>query len=208
MRSFVFAAYVKHISADTISVFEFFPRDNFITAENGFGFTNINDHISEFNTFNGAVDNGADFFFIFFVLAVALSITNFLYNDLLCGLGSNTTEINRGKLVNNVFTDFDVFINGLGIFEQNLSVFAVFFQLFNNFAVTSQIDCAGFAVNGGSDVVFKTVTGTSGFLNSNFHCGEDIFFINIFLSSYSICNQDNFWSGHIFDIFHFSLGKN
>lgn len=97
LRTLVFAANVENIGADAVAVFEFFPGDNFVAAQNGFGFADIENNVAELNPFDRTIDDGADFFFIFFELAVAFRFADFLSNNLFGGLGGNAAEVNRGR---------------------------------------------------------------------------------------------------------------
>ena len=206
MRSLVFTANIQNISANSVAVFKFLSGNNLITTQDSLCFTNIQNNIAKLDSLNRTVDNGADFFLIFFKLLITLGITNFLHNNLFCGLSGNTAKINRRKLVNQKLADFNFWVISLGIIQINLSGFVFDFNIIgHHFPISGHTDSTALAVDMSTNIMLKTIFRTRGFLDGNFHCLKDIITVNIFLPGYSICNQNNFGSRHIFNIFHFFL---
>ena len=201
LRAFGFAADVEYVSADTVAVFEFFPRNDFVAAQHGFGFADVEYDVAELDPFDGTVNDGAHFFLVFFILAVAFGVAHFLHDHLFGGLGGNPAEVDRRQGIDDEIAGNGAFFICLSVFDRQLGHFV--FHLVDHFAVAFQRNGAGFAVDLRADVVFKAVAGTGGFLNGDFHGDENVFLVDVFFAGDGVGNQNDFGSRHIFDVWHF-----
>lgn len=116
-------------------------------------------------------------------------------------MGGNPAEVDRRQGINDEIAGNSALFICLSVFDRQLGYFV--FHFVDHFAVALQRDGAGFAVDLRADVVFKAVAGAGCFLNGNFHGDENVFLVDVFFAGNGVCNQNDFGSRHIFDIWHF-----
>src|SRR5690606_1645398 len=105
LRTTLFAAHVVNVSAHTIAVLEVFARDQFVTTDNRLATPKIDNNVAVLHALDGTVDDLADAILVLVVLAITLSFTNLLDDDLLGRLSSNTAELHRRQLFGDEITD-------------------------------------------------------------------------------------------------------
>ena len=110
LRAFGFAADVKNISAHAVAVLNFSLGIISSRRSTASVLPMSSTTLPNSDSFNGSVNDGAHFFFVFFVLTVAFGVTHFLNDHLFGGLGGDAAEINRRQSVNNEVADDGVFL--------------------------------------------------------------------------------------------------
>ena len=166
LRAAIFALHLHDERTDAITTAHNFARDLLVAADNTFCPAKIDDNMAKLDRFHHACDNFACTILELFKLALALCIAHLLKDDLLCRLGVDATKVNCGQRVDNEVADNGALLQLVGLLQVNL--LEIIFDLFNDFNNAPQAQVARLGVQLRTDVIFGTITGTRGALNSFF----------------------------------------
>ena len=188
MRARFFAAHAEDEGTNAIPLFEIFPRDQLIAADDGLSAAKINHHIAIFHALDGTADDFADFVLELIILFLTLSITDLLQNHLLGRLRSDATEIDGGEWIFNFIAQLQLCIDFFGFFQCQLRLLLFFLDFLNYRADAVELDGTGFTINLGADILLVTVFAAAGHLNRLLHCIDNRLLWNAFLATHGIGN--------------------
>ena len=157
LRAARLATDVLDIAADAVAGAIRLAADLFVAAQNRFATANIDDDVAVFLALDLTVDDRALAVAEFFVLTVALGLTDLLQDHLLGRLRGDTAQINRGNFVNHLVAKLRVGEIGFGLLDRQLSVMVFHRVIFHHGADAGKAGAAGLTVDLHPDVHFRAI---------------------------------------------------
>ena len=190
LRAASFAPDRKDQRANAVADTNHFARDLLIAPDHAFGAAEIDHDVPEFDSLDDAGDDFADAILEFFKLAFALGVPNFLEDHLLCSLGRDPSEFDRGQRVDDEITDLGVLLKLRSALE--IDLLEMIFGLVDDFENAPQAKVAASGIELCADVIFCTVTRTGGALNRILHCFDDDALVDQLLARNGVGNREQF----------------
>ena len=149
-----------------------FARDTFVAPEQGLGAAQIDDDVAELDPLHQAVDNLADAALELFEMAFTLGLAHFLDYHLLGGLRRDAPEVDGWQGLDQKVSQLGVGLAAARLAQGDLD--RLFLDWVGDLQIARQLDGAAFAVDGGADVVFVPVFGSSRLLDRLLHGLQDL----------------------------------
>src|SRR5690606_8773952 len=163
----VFAANIQNQRTNAVADTSGFTRDLLVTANNTFGTAKINYDMAKLNRLHHTGDDFTRTVLEFFILTFTLCVADFLEYDLFRRLRVNAAKIYCGQRINNKVSDFRSRLQLFSLFQVNL--LEIVFDFFNHFNHTPQPQITALQVELCTNVIFRAIARSRGFLNRFFH---------------------------------------
>ncbi len=190
LRPALLAAHVVDIGAGAIAWPEHLARDHLVAPDGCFAATEIDDDIAVFDALHDSIDDVADAVLVFLILPVALRLTHFLDDHLLCRLRGDAAEIEGRQGLGDPVADLRRGIFLARIDEQDLC--RVVFDLIDDEQQARKPDLAGLRIDLGAHLGFLAIAGARRLLDGVLHRGQDDLPVDRFLARDRVGNLQKF----------------
>ena len=185
----------QQVGFDAIARAQVFTLDHLVARQCGFDLANFDDGVAPLHALDGAGNEMFTTLEEALQQRFALGVADLLQNDLLGGLGTDTTKVDGLELFFNDITHGDVGVILACFADSELGIFVFQVGVFNDFPATERFVFAGFAVNDDTDIGFEVHFLAGGLGQGKLQRRKDDFLADVLLTSQRIGKQQNF-TGH------------